>query len=131
MAIKIQTKTTQIPIEFGDDLTLYFDMSDENIDNLFKAQEAFEKDIAKIDNDDIEGLKEMLRKVYTMFLGEEAFDKVYKLSPSVVILTNYLWSIIDGLKVEIEKRAGQTQMQKAQKYLQNKNRNRNNHKRKK
>src|SRR5690625_5115693 len=131
MSIKIQTKTTQIPIEFGDDLTLYFDMSDENIDNLFKAQEAFEKDIAKIDNDDIEGLKEMLRKVYTMFLGEEAFDKVYKISPSVVILTNYLWSIIDGLKVEIEKRAGQTQMQKAQKYLQNKNRNRNNHKRKK
>ena len=121
MAIKIQTKTTQIPIEFGDDLTLYFDMSDENIDNLFKAQEAFEKDIAKIDNDDIEGLKEMLRKVYTMFLGEEAFDKVYKLSPSVVILTNYLWSIIDGLKVEIEKRAGQTQMQKVEKYLQHKN----------
>ena len=31
MAIKIQTKTTQIPIEFDDKLTLYFDMSDENI----------------------------------------------------------------------------------------------------
>ena len=121
MTIKIQTKTTQIPIEFGDKLTLYFDMSDENIQNLFKAQETFEKEISKINNEDIEGLKEMLRKAYTLFLGEEAFDKLYKLSPSVVILTNYFWSIIEGLQEEIEKRAGQTKIQKVEKYLQHKN----------
>ena len=111
MTIKIQTKTTQIPIEFDDKLTLYFDMSDDNIDRLFKAQKTFEKEISEIDNDDIDGLKEMLRKAYTLFLGEEAFDKLYELSPSVVILTNYFWSIVEGLQEEIEKRAGQTQMQ--------------------
>lgn len=121
MAIKIQTKTTQIPIEFDDKLTLYFDMSDDNIDRLFKAQKTFEKEISEIDNDDIDGLKEMLRKAYTLFLGEEAFDKLYELSPSVVILTNYFWSIVEGLQEEIEKRAGQTQMQKVEKYLQHKN----------
>ena len=121
MTIKIQTKTTQIPIEFDDKLTLYFDMSDDNIDRLFKAQKTFEKEISEIDNDDIDGLKEMLRKAYTLFLGEEAFDKLYELSPSVVILTNYFWSIVEGLQEEIEKRAGQTQMQKVEKYLQHKN----------
>mgnify|MGYP001175449105 FL=1 len=121
MAIKIQTKTTQIPIEFDDKLTLYFDMSDENIEKLFKAQETFEKEVSKINNEDIESLKEMLRKAYTLFLGEEAFDKLYELSPSVVILTNYFWSIVEGLQEEIEKRAGQTKMQKVEKYLQHKN----------
>src|SRR5690625_4360644 len=129
MTIKIQTKTTQIPIEFDDKLTLYFDMSDDNIDRLFKAQKTFEKEISEIDNDDIDGLKEMLRKAYTLFLGEEAFDKLYELSPSVVILTNYFWSIVEGLQEEIEKRAGQTQMQKVEKYLQQKNKQvRNNNK---
>jgi|SRR5690625_580738 len=120
MSIKIQTKTTQIPIEFGDELTLYFDMSDENIQRLFKAQETFEQEVSKINNDDIDGLKEMLRKAYTLFLGEEAFDKLYEISPSVVILTNYFWSIVEGLHEEIEKRAGQTKMQKVEKYLQHK-----------
>ena len=121
MTIKIQTKTTQIPIEFDDKLTLYFDMSDENIQRLFEAQETFEKEISEIENEDIEGLKEMLRKAYTLFLGEEAFDKLYELSPSVVILTNYFWSIVEGLHEEIEKRAGQTKMEKIEKYLQQKN----------
>jgi len=118
MSIKIQTKTTQIPIEFGDELTLYFDMSDENIQKLFKAQETFEQEVSKINNDDIDGLKEMLRKAYTLMLGNGAFDKLYELSPSVVILTNYFWEIAKGLVDEIEKRAGQTQMQKVEKYLQ-------------
>src|SRR5690625_3449275 len=118
MSIKIQTKTTQIPIEFGDELTLYFDMSDENIQKLFKAQETFEQEISEIDNDDIDELKGMLRKAYTLMLGDDAFDKLYELSPSVVILTNYFWEIAKGLVDEIEKRAGQTQMQKVEKYLQ-------------
>ena len=122
MSIKIQTKTTQIPIEFGDELTLYFDMSDENIQKLFKAQETFEQEISEIDNDDIDGLKGMLRKAYTLMLGDDAFDRLYELSPSVVILTNYFWDIARGLVDEIEKRAGQTQMQKVEKYLQQKNR---------
>jgi|SRR5690625_1534471 len=129
MAIKIQTKTTQIPIEFGDELTLYFDMSDDNIQKLFKAQETFEQEISKIDNEDIDGLKEMLRKAYTLMLGYDAFDRLYELSPSVVILTNYFWDIAKGLVDEIEKRAGQTQMQKVEKYLQQKNKQvRNNNK---
>src|SRR5699024_4440805 len=119
MAIKIQTQETQIPIEIGD-VTLYFDMSDDNIDNLFKAQETFEKEIAQIDNDDIEGLKEMLRKTYDLILGEGAFDKVYELSPSVVILIRYFWAIFEGIVEEVEKRARQSKMQKVEKYLQNK-----------
>lgn len=120
MAIKIQTQTTQIPIEIGE-VTLHFDMSDENIDKLFRAQETFEKDIAKVDKDDIEGLKEILRKTYDLLLGEGSFDKVYTLSPSVVILTQYFWSIYEGIVEEVEKRAGKTKMQKVEKYLQKKN----------
>lgn len=119
MTIKIQTQDTQIPIEIGD-VTLYFDMSDDNIDNLFKTQETFEKEIAQIDNEDIESLKEMLRKTYDLILGEGAFDKVYELSPSVVILTRYFWAIFEGIVEEVEKRAGQSKMQKVEKYLQNK-----------
>src|SRR5690625_3654060 len=114
MAIKIQTKTTQIPIEIGDELTLHFDMSDDNIDKLFKAQEVFEKEVSKINNDDIEGLKEMLRKAYTLMLGNDAFDKLYDLSPSVVILTSYFLDIAKGIVDEVEKRAGQTKMQKVE-----------------
>lgn len=120
MAIKIQTKTTQIPIELGD-LTLHFDMSDKGIEKLFKAGETFEKEIAKIEKDDVDSLKEMLKKVYDLFLGKGSFEKVYEVSPSIVILTNYFWQIHEGLIEEIEKRSGQTKTQKVEKYLQNKN----------
>lgn len=120
MAIKIQTKTTQIPIELGD-LTLYFDMSDEGIEKLFKAGETFEKEIAKIEKDDVDSLKEMLKKTYDLFLGEGAFEKVYEIYPSIIVLTNYFWQIYEGLIDEIENRAGQTKMQKVEKYLQHKN----------
>src|SRR5690625_3375821 len=99
---------------------IYIEIREDNIQKLIKAQETFEQEVSKINNDDIDGLKEMLRKAYTLFLGEEAFDKLYEISPSVVILTNYFWSIVEGLHEEIEKRAGQTKMQKVEKYLQHK-----------
>lgn len=133
MAIKIQTQTPSIPIEIGD-LKLKFDMTDENIKRLYDSKDEVEKELETIDDSDFEGMKKVLNKSIDFLLGKGTFDKIYDVSPSVIIIAQYFWQIIEGLEVEIMKKAGNTQQAKVQKYLQNKNRqnrNRNNHKRKK
>lgn len=119
MAIKIQTKTPTIPIEIGD-LTLEFDMTDENIDRLIKGQQETQKELKDIKTDDVDSMKEVMKKAIDFILGDGAFEKIYNISPSVIIVADYYWSIIEGLQEEITKKAGNTQQDKVQKYLNNK-----------
>lgn len=117
MAIKIQTKTHVIPIEIGD-VKLGFDMSDENLQKLFDAEHDIMKKIDEVDKNDFEGQKEAIKEIIDALLGDGSFDKLYKLSPSVFIVVEYFMQIAQGLKEEVNKRLGNDNLSKAQKYLE-------------
>jgi len=131
LAIKIQTKTPTIPIEIGD-LTLEFDMTDENIDRLYNTYEKMAERFDKAETNDVETSKKVMKEAFDYILGDGAFDKVYALSGSILVTTEYFEAITNGIRDEVQKRTKQTSHEKIDKYLQNKNRNnRNKNKRKK
>ena len=117
MAIKIQTKTHVIPIEIGD-VKLEFDMSDENIKKLFNSEHDIMKMIDEVDKNDFDAQKEAVKSIVDKLLGDGSFDKLYELSPSVFIIVDYFLQIAQGLKEEINKRLGNDNLSKAQKYLE-------------
>jgi len=119
MAIKIQTKKAHIPIEIGD-LTLYFDMTDENINRLYNTHEEMAKKFDRVDTNSPEKAREILKEVFDYILGEGAFEKVYALSGSIITTTEYFEAIMNGIRDEVQKRTGQASQEKLQKYLQNK-----------
>lgn len=106
-----------IPIEIGD-VKLGFDMSDENLQKLFDAEHDIMKKIDEVDKNDFEGQKEAIKEIIDALLGDGSFDKLYKLSPSVFIVVEYFMQIAQGLKEEVNKRLGNDNLSKAQKYLE-------------
>lgn len=120
MAIKIQTQTPYIPIEVGE-LKLKFDMTDDNIKCLYDSEKQFQEKLNSVEDGDFEGQKKAIKTAVDFLLGDGAFDKLYSVTPSLVVVVEYFVQISIGLKEEIEKRTGQTQQAKVQKYLQNKN----------
>lgn len=115
--IKIQTKTHIIPIEIGD-VKLEFDMSDENIKRLFDSENEIMKKISEVDSNDFDAQKKAIKEIIDAMLGDGSFDKLYNLSPSVFIVVEYFMQIAQGLKEEINKRLGNDNLSKAQKYLE-------------
>ena len=99
MAIKIQTEEPVIPIEIGE-LRFEFKLTDDNIQRLYDAHDDVKKEFENIN-----------------ILGEGAFDKIYKISPSIIIVVKYFWQITEGLEGEILKKAGKTAQKKVEKYL--------------
>lgn len=120
MAIKIQTEKPVIPIEIGV-VKLEFEISDENIERLYNSQEVYKNELQKIEGEDLESARLAVKKALDFFLGEGAFDKIYEVSPSIILVTKYFWQIVEGLEEELLKKAGSTQQQKAKKYLARKN----------
>lgn len=116
MAIKIQTKTHVIPIEIGD-VKLEFDMSDENLQKLFDTEHDVMKKIDEVDKNDFEAQKKAISEIVDAMLGDGSFDKLYELSPSIFIVVEYFMQIAQGLKEEVNKRLGNDNLSKAQKYL--------------
>lgn len=125
MAIKIQTKTTKIPVVIGD-LEFEFDTSDESIKNFDKSATEVMKELDKIkvdqeDETSVEAVKDVLKRGFDLFLGDGAFDKIYEVSPSVVIVMQYFEQVAEGITEELNKmNLIQTSEEKVQKYLQHK-----------
>lgn len=119
-AIKIQTETSVIPVIIGD-LELGFEVTDENIQKLHNLSDKVQAEIEEVKTEDIEGAKEILKKTFDFLLGEGTFDNIYKVSPSVIIVTRYLYTIIEKLEDAVLEKAGKTSHDKIQKYLQQKN----------
>lgn len=125
MAIKIQTKKTEIPIEIGE-LKFAFDVSDESIQNFREEALRIQKEFHEIgpDVDDekaLEQAKAVLKKGFDMMLGEGAFEKIYKLSPSVVICAQYFSQLVQGIEVELQNMGfSESQQEIAQKYIRKK-----------
>lgn len=125
MAIKIQTKQTSIPIVLGD-IELSFDVSDDSVLTFRKEGAKIQKELENISisKDDDEALRQarsVLERGFSLFFGEGSFDKVYKISPSVIICLEYFTQIHEALEIELNKLGySLTAQEKAQKYLQNK-----------
>ena len=108
-----------IPIEIGD-LTLKFDMTDENIDRLYNTYEKMAEKFKDIETNDVESSKKVMKEAFDYILGDGAFDKVYALSGSILVTTEYFEAITNGIRDEVQKRTKQTNQKKVEKYLQNK-----------
>lgn len=129
-AIKIQTQQDYIPIQLGSE-ELRFYITD---DSVLKVRNGFKEVQKKFDNiqkqadekeltdeEAIEMGKETLRNGFDFFFGEGTFEKVYAISPSVVICMQYFSQIIEALLIELDKKTKVTTQDKAKKYLANKN----------
>ena len=119
MTIKIQTKVPHIPIEIGD-LTLKFDVTDENIDKLFNGYDEMLKNFKDIEVDNIEKGRKILKGAIDYILGDGSFEKIYGLSESILITRQYFEEIVDGLSKELTERYGDKNREKIEKYLQKK-----------
>lgn len=122
MAIKIQTQKPVIPIEIGPH-NFEFDVSDESIKNLrkeaLKAQKEFHSISVNEDDDKaLEQAREVLERAYDLFFGKGAFEKIYELSPSIMICMQYFVEIVEGIETELNKRGlSPSAQEKAMKYL--------------
>lgn len=110
MAIKIQTKQTGIPVEFGE-LNFVFDTSDESIKHFNKEIEVIQKKLEKIDTskedteEDVDRMfdeaKDYLGEGFNLMLGKGAFDKIYEQTPSVLNLIEPFVELAEGIKEEL------------------------------
>ena len=104
----IQLDKTVIDIPFEQDgkvvLTLHFDRSDENVKKFHDLQEKLQKKIDELNEKEatIEETTEVIKEIADGILGEGAFDAMYKLNPSTMIVAKYLYLIAIGIKEELE-----------------------------
>lgn len=104
--IKIVENVIEIPFEKDGKVveTLYFDKSDDAMQRMLKQGEKVTSS-AKIadteDQDQIERTRVVLKEAYDDIFGEGSFDKIYKINPSVAIMTNYLVEIMNGIFAEM------------------------------
>lgn len=125
MTIKIQTQLTYIPVYLGD-LELRFDVSDDSVINFRQEALNIKKEMDEIEvssNQDeaLEQAKNALKRGFDTFFGEGTFEKVYDISPSVVIVMDYFSQITQALEAEIRKMGyNPSAEEKARKYLANK-----------
>lgn len=119
--IKIQLETPAIPVEIGK-LKFEFNTSDESILAFRQTAITFRDELENADateGDEFEKAKEILRKGFDLMLGEGAFEKIYKQTPSVMSVTNYFVQLTQSITQELNKMGlSETQQQKAQKYVQ-------------
>lgn len=125
MAIKIQTQKPEIPVEIGD-LKFSFDVTDESIkkfrEEAIKVQKELEN-LAISDNEDkaLEQAKEVLKRGFEVMLGKDSFEKIYEISPSVIVCMDYFIQLAGGIEEELRNMGfSQSQQDLAKKYIRSK-----------
>lgn len=125
MAITIQTQKPEIPVEIGD-LEFSFDVSDESIkkfrEEAIKVQKELEN-LAISDNEDkaLEQAKEVLKRGFEVMLGKDSFEKIYEISPSVIVCMDYFIQLAGGIEEELRNMGfSKSQQELAKKYIQSK-----------
>lgn len=105
----IQLDKTVIDIPFEQDgevvLTLHFDRSDENVKKFNKLQKELNTKMNQLEKRKdlpIEEANKVIKDIADGILGEGAFDAMYKLNPSTMIVAKYLYLIAIGIKEELE-----------------------------
>lgn len=123
MAIKIEEKKPEIPVEIGP-LKFTFVVTDESVlkfrKNGAKIQRELEK-VEQIEGDDekaLEQLRDILRRGFDLFLGTGAFEKIYKLTPSIPFLLDYFVQLGEGIHKELQELgAFEAVRERAEKYI--------------
>lgn len=126
MAIKIQEKKPEIPVEIGP-LKFAFVVTDESVlqfrKNAAEIQQELEE-VEQIEGDDGEALEQakgVLRRGFDLILGEGAFEKIYEMTPSIPYLMNYFVQLGEGLHKELQDLGAYESIQKrAEKYTKKK-----------
>lgn len=126
MAIKIEEKKPEIPVEIGP-LKFTFVVTDESVlkfrKNGAKIQRELEK-VELVEDDDekaLEQTRDILRRGFDLFLGDGAFEKIYNLTPSIPFLLEYFAQLSEGLHAEIEALgANEAVRKRAEKYIKRK-----------
>ena len=123
MAIRIEEQKPEIPVEIGK-LKFTFKVTDEAVLNFRKESLRLKEELEKIqaaedDETNVEKVRELLRQGFDAFLGEGAFEKIYEMSPSVMVVSRYFAQLVLGISDEIERMGADKALEKrAKKYLQ-------------
>lgn len=123
MAIRIEEQKPEIPVEIGE-LKFTFKVTDEAVLNFRKESLRLKEELEKIqeaeeDETNVEKVRELLRQGFDAFLGEGAFEKIYEMSPSVVVVSRYFAQLVLGISEEIERMGADKALERrAKKYLQ-------------
>ncbi|WP_461198555.1 hypothetical protein [Enterococcus sp. N249-2] len=123
--VKIQVKTTQLPIEIGEHI-FYIDTSEKGAEAFWelvagyaekssKITKKLEKEQLKAETADRKAQEE-LEKVIENLLGPGAFDKLFELSPDYTLISEYYMEICSAVGKEIGGRKKQF-FDKMQRYL--------------
>ena len=105
--IQLDRTVIDIPFEQNGEvvLTLHFDRSDENVKKFNKLQKELNTKMNQLEKRKdlpIEEANKVIKEIADGILGEGAFDAMYKLNPSTMIVAKYLYLIAIGIKEELE-----------------------------
>lgn len=106
MAIKIEEKKPEIPIEIGP-LEFKFLVTDDSVLKFRKEAVLIQQELEKVEVEEneekaLEQVRNALEQGFNLILGDGAFEKVYELTPSVPYLMNYFIQLTDGLHQELK-----------------------------
>lgn len=126
MTIKIDIQKPEIDISIGG-IKFIYDYSDDTLSKLQEKRVQIVEELRNVnleDEDDIgaiDKLKDLLNKAFDMYLGDGAFDKVYAINQSSLVLAEVFAEIHESIERELEKRGARISASaKAEKYLRNK-----------
>ena len=113
MAIKIELKSTIIPVEIGE-LKFQIDVSDVNMEVLESKVSSFLKEVDVFTKDLNDGstpikqleeaseeLVEQFEEVYGELLGADSFKKIYEKMPCMVFMAQTFIQIMSQVKSEL------------------------------
>ena len=106
MALKLELKSTIIPIEIGE-FKFELDMTDTKRKVIEENLMLFTKEATNLDESnpkDEDKLKELLQDMYDELLGTGAFNELYAHTESIEILSNILVHAVVGIKQTLQSR---------------------------
>jgi hypothetical protein len=120
MGLKIKLHQNTIPIEFEDPETgeivetLHFDKTDDAIQKLRKQDEVIKELAEELDekNAELEETKKLVKTCFDAVFGENAFEKIYKINPSCLILLQYYISAVVYIRKEMDDFEGAKDLEK-------------------
>src|SRR5690606_8106682 len=106
MAIRIEEQKPEIPVEIGE-LKFSFKVTDEAVLEFRKnALEVAEKlssiELKGGEEEALKAAQDALRHGFDAILGEGAYNKLYEMTPSVVLLMRYFEQLAAGLSDELK-----------------------------
>ena len=106
MAIRIEEQKPEIPVEIGK-LKFSFKVTDEAVLEFRKnALEVAKKlnsiELKEGEEEALKATQDALRHGFDAILGEGAYNKLYEMTPSVVLLMRYFEQLAAGLSDELK-----------------------------